>query len=156
VVSLLNRQREKWKMTGKISYASAILRAFFSYRKPEIEIRADDFTWRGKALMCVACKGSTFGHGLIIAPDARLDSGMLHCVLLGKVSLMDYVRNLSRLKKGQKIEHPEAHYFQTKSLLIELHSGILRQESDGELGGTGSFRFSVEPGRLKLLQTPIS
>lgn len=152
VVNLLNRQRDKWKLKGKMSYATAIVRAFFTYRKPLIRIQSEEFYWEGNALMVLACKGTTFGHGLTIAPEARLNSAYIHCVLLGKVSLLDYVRNLGRLKKGSKISHPEAHYFQTKQLKIELQTGQLWQESDGELKGSGSLKITVEPAALRVLQ----
>lgn len=153
VVRLLNRQRESWKLKGKTSYATAIVRAFFSYRKPLLRITSEEFEWSGNALMFLACKGSTFGHGLIIAPDARLDSGILHAVLLGKVSLVDYVKNLGKLRKGRRIEHPEAHYFQTKKVRVEVLSGSLCQESDGELGEEGSLEFTVVPAALRVIQS---
>lgn len=151
VVRLLNRQRENWKLKGKFSYATAILRAFFSYRKPRLQILSAEFEWKGPALMLVACKGTTFGHGLIIAPDARLDNAQLECVLLGNVSLMDYVRNLGNLRKGRKIVHPEAHYFRTQSVRVLVESGNLSQESDGELGEKGSLEIAVQAAALKLI-----
>lgn len=151
VVRLLTKQREKWKIPGKLSYATAIARAFFTYRKSYVKIVSNEFQHEGKALMVAACKGSTFGYGLVLAPDAKLDSGVLEMVVLGKVSLLDYVRNLKRLKRGQKIKHPEAHYFQAKEMEVKASGSVLSCEADGELIGEGSLVFRVLPSRLRLL-----
>ena len=151
VVRLLTRQREKWKIPGKVSYATAIIRAFFTYRKSELTITSKEFQFAGKALMVAACKGSTFGYGLVLAPEARLDSGILEMVVLSKVSLVDYVRNLSRLKHGKKINHPEAHYFQSKEIEVMASGPTLSCEADGELIGEGSLVFRVLPSYLRVL-----
>ncbi len=151
VIRTLMRQRENWKLNGKVSYATAIVRAFFAFRKPTLKISSAEFNAEGKILMVAACNGTTFGHGLTIAPDACPDNGVLEMVVLGKVSLMDYVRNLGRLKKGKRIHHPEAHYFQSSEVHVEAGTQSLYCESDGELTGEGSVTFRCMPGVLTIL-----
>jgi len=87
----------------------------------------------------------------VIAPDAKLDSGVLEMVVLGKVSLLDYVRNLSRLKRGEKIKHPEAHYFQSREIVVTASGPSLSCEADGELIGQGSVVFRCLTGHLRIL-----
>lgn len=152
VVHLLTEQREKWRIPGKVSYATAILRAFMSYRKPELTITSNAFNYTGKVLMVAACKGSTFGYGLILAPEAKLDSGFLEMVVLTKVSLLDYVRNLRRLKRGEKIRHPEAHYFQATEINVEPTESTLSCEADGELIGSGDVVFRCLPAHIRMLK----
>ena len=153
VIQLLNRQRLNWKSTGKLSYAIAISRAFFTYRKPKVIVDIDNFRYEGKMLMLAACNASTFGHGLIIAPDAFLDDGLLNVVLLAKVSLIDYIRNLSKLKRGIKIEHPEVFYFTTDSLTLNSLAKNIYCEADGEILGAGNVNFSVSKSALTLLDS---
>lgn len=150
VIQIMDKQRSR-NIKGKASYALAILRAFFGYQKTTVKIIGDDFEFEGKMLMTAFCNGHTFGHGLRINPDARLDNGKLCVTVIGDVSLMTYVRKLGALKKGRKINHPEVHYFDSKSIEIEgLHCGEWT-EGDGELFSTGLKRVSILPGRIQLI-----
>ena len=83
VIKLLTRQRKKWNMKGKFSYATAIARAFFSYTKPTVRIVSGEFSYEGKMLLLAVCNGSTFGHGLQIQPGALFDDGLLSIALFG-------------------------------------------------------------------------
>ena len=154
VVNVLNRQRSKLGIKGKGSYALAIVRAFGLYRKPMVIIRCDALNYQGKMLMIAACNGTTFGHGLVIHPKASLNSGYLGVTLLQKVSLIDYVRNLSQLKRGKEIKHPEAKYFRTKKITISSATNSLYIQADGEaIGKKKETTFHLIPEAIKLLST---
>ena len=133
------------------SYSLAIIRAFFAYRKPHIKIVGDDFEFEGKVLMIAFCNGRTFGYGLTINPDADLRNGKLNITVIGNVSLFTYLRKLGALKKGNKIIHPEAHYFESKSIEISKIESNVWTEGDGELFGTNLKRVSILPSRIKLI-----
>ena len=150
VVKLLNTQRSKG-MGGKLSYSFAIVRAFLVYKKPTVEIICEEFTYSGKTLLIAACNGTTFCHGLVINPTAKLDDGLLCVTFLANVSLMDYVRNLSKLKKGKVIDHPRIHYFETEQLSIQVKSNALHSEVDGELAYEGDISLKIIPNALNLL-----
>ena len=152
VVNLLDRQREKWKLHGKSSYALAIVRAFLSYRKPVINFKSEEFNYVGKALMVVMCNGKMFGHGLVIHPEAEIDDGQLGVTLLGDVSLFDYVRHLSDLKKGRIIQHEKIHYFPTKEVHISADRPLF-VETDGEVAGETPLTIRIVPAAINFLQS---
>ena len=150
VVNLLNRQREKG-MSGKFSYAWSIICAFLAYRKPVVEIESDEMQYRGKMLMIVVCNGKIFGHGLTINPYSDLENGKLNVTLLGKVTLFDYVRKLSDLKKGRAIQHEKVHYFESERITISKATDELFVEADGECFGKAPVTFSIAPKALNFL-----
>lgn len=152
VVNVLNRQRSKLGIKGKGSYALAIVRAFGLYRKPKVIIRSDELNYKGKMLMIAACNGNTFGHGLVIHPKATLNSGYLGVTLLQDVSLLDYVRNLSKLKRGKEIKHPEVTYFSTRKITVRAATNSLYIQADGEtVGKKNEVTFQITPGAISLL-----
>ena len=52
------------------------------------------------------------------------------------MNLMDYFKNLSKVKKGEKIEHPEVHYFSLDKVSIEsLETRDISIDMDGEFIG---------------------
>jgi YegS/Rv2252/BmrU family lipid kinase len=149
VVEILEKQRRF--IGGKGSYAIAILRAFISYKRPILSIRTDDFNYQGSVLMVAICNGTIFGDGLTINPFAKIDDGKLNITLLGKVKLLDYIRNLKNLKSGKVINHPEAKYLETEKIEIKVSKGKVSSELDGEFLDEGNQMISVVKGGIKIL-----
>lgn len=150
VVELLDRQRKL--IGGKASYAMAILRAFIGYKKPILEIHTPEFQFKGAVLMAAICNGSIFGDGLVINPYAKMNDGLLNLTILGKVTLIDYARNLSNLKHGIPINHKEAIYLSAKQVTIRIIQGRASTEMDGEYIGDVDLHLEIVPSALKLLK----
>lgn len=149
VVQLLHRQRRF--LGGSLSYVIAIVRSFFTYKKPEMIVSSDEKKYRGQVLLIAACNGPMFGDGLYIAPKARTNDQLMHVTLLGRINFIDYLMNISRLKRKKEILHKEAHYFSTKRLEIQIVKGKAFTEADGELIGEGNVVFELEENALKLV-----
>lgn len=149
VVQLLHRQRKF--IGGGISYVIAIARSFFTFKKPQVIIGSAEKNYAGPILLVAACNGPMFGDGLYIAPDALPNDGWMHVTLLGKVNFLDYVKNLARLKRKEKIKHPEACYFRTKKVAVQIMNGKAYTEADGELIGEGNMVFEIQEAALKLI-----
>lgn len=149
VVQVLDKQRRF--IGGKASYAIAILRAFMGYRRPELEISAGQFNYKGSVLMVAICNGRIFGDGLTINPFAKMNDGKLNITLLGKVTLFDYVKNLKNLKTGKVIDHPEAIYLEGSEVTVRLVNGEAVGEMDGEYFPEGTCSMSVLAGAINLL-----
>ena len=103
-------------------------------------------------LMIAVCNGKMFGDGLKIAPDAKIDDGFFNVSLFLKVSIWDYLRNLSRLKAGIKLNHQEVFYYKCQKLEIKVNRGELYTEADGELFKKGDVSFEIIPKAISLLK----
>lgn len=149
---VLQLQTYRSRFGANFSYGLSIIKTFLNYKRPNVEIKNQDFHYKGELLLGAFCNGSIFGDGLYIHPGAKINDGKLKLTLLGKVSLFDYLKNVMRVKRGFQIKHPEAHYLEL-SFPIELQSATtyLHAETDGEYIGGKSFVVSLEPKRLKLL-----
>jgi YegS/Rv2252/BmrU family lipid kinase len=150
VVQILDSQRKYFG--GKFSYFSAILRGFLWYKKPNVSIKMNDIEMNGPLLMMAVCNGKMFGDGLIIAPEAKIDDGVLNVSLFSKVSIIDYLRNLSRLKSGIKLVHEEVSYFKCQKVELKVKEGELFTETDGELFESGDVTFEIIPKAIRLLK----
>ena len=133
------------------SYGLAILKTFIGFKRPHVSISAGNFTYKGELLLAAACNGSIFGNGLHIHPGASISDGKLNMTILAKVSLLDYLLNVVKVKRGKRIKHPEAHYFESNTLTLTSDSEELHAETDGEYIRGKSFEISIIPQRLKIL-----
>jgi diacylglycerol kinase family enzyme len=150
VVETMNKQRSSG-IGGKMSYSLAILRTFFSYRKPILRVHNNDFEFEGKSLMIVFSNGTTFGNGLQIYPEAKLDSGKLGLAVIGDVSLLEYAKNLGNLKEGRKIKHPQVKYHEFKKIHVSTSQKDLCVETDGEIAGRSSITVEVLPKAIHIV-----
>ena len=148
VVLSLSEFRQKYGPT--FSYGLAILKTFVGFKRPHISLTAGSFSYTGELLLAAACNGSIFGNGLHIHPGASISDGKLNMTILAKVSLLDYLLNVLKVKRGKRIKHPEAHYFESNTLTL-IASEALHAETDGEYIQGKSFEISIIPHRLKIL-----
>jgi len=149
VVLSLNEFRQKYG--PRFSYGLAILKTFIGFKRPHVSLTAGTFSYQGELLLAAACNGSIFGNGLHIHPGASISDGKLNMTILAKVSLFDYVMNVYKVKRGKRIDHPEAHYFESNTLTLTSPDEEIHAETDGEYIRGKSFEISIIPQRLKIL-----
>lgn len=148
VIHHLEKQRKKQKSP---TYALSILHTFLNFKKPRLKITSTDKTIEGPVFMIAICIGNTFGNGLVINPQSKVDDGKLNITLIGNVSFFDYLKNIFNLKKGKAIKHPEVQYWTTKEIIIQSRSSNCHGEMDGELFEGKKLTFSILPQTLRLL-----
>ncbi len=146
VVERVNSIPTYWN--GNLKFGWAILLAFLTYKKQNAIVESDKFNWNGKALAVVFANGKYFGSGIGIAPEALMDDDLLDVTIIGDVSLFEYLKYLPKLKRCQKIIHPEVHYFKTKQVKIDTTGCI---EKDGEMGAMANAMIALWDRKIKLL-----
>jgi diacylglycerol kinase family enzyme len=102
--------------------------------------------------MAVA-NGRYFGNALCVAPDARLADGKFQITLFGDLSVWDYLKNLGKLKKGVRIDHPEVTYHNAEEVLLES-TVPCPIEADGEFVGLTPATVRVLPAAICFLMPP--
>lgn len=148
---VLELQQFRKQFGPNFSYGLAIIKTFLNYNRPKVSITGKHFHYNGELLLAAFCNGSIFGDGLYIHPGAKINDGKLKLTLLGKVSLLDYLKNVIKVKRGKKINHPEAHYLSIDCPIELKCDELLHAETDGEYIGGSTFKIDLYPSRLKLL-----
>jgi YegS/Rv2252/BmrU family lipid kinase len=138
---------------GQLSYALASLQTTVSFNKPMLRIQLDD---RPEfrlvvANLCVA-NARYFGGGMKIAPDAKLNDGLLDVVAVGDLGTLEILTNVYKLYLGthlgmQKVGHSLARSVRVSA--VDANERVLI-EIDGELLGGLPATFEVLPQRLRV------
>src|SRR6266404_3263221 len=89
----------RW-LPGRLRYIASALRALPGY--VPIEVRIDFpgsnlISWEAKALLAAVLNSPSYGAGLRLAPEAALDDGSLHVVLIADINTFGVLRLLPRL-----------------------------------------------------------
>jgi YegS/Rv2252/BmrU family lipid kinase len=138
---------------GQLSYALASLQTTVSFHKPALRIQLDD---RPEfrlvvANLCIA-NARYFGGGMKIAPDAKLNDGLLDVIAVGDLGTLEILTNVYKLYLGthlgmQKVRHALARTIRASA--IDADDQVL-VEIDGELLGTLPATFEILPRRLRV------
>lgn len=139
----------KW-MGAFLTFQTAILSTFLTYKHQLVKARADEFVYEGKILSYIIANGKYFGAGLGIAPDAEPGDGQFEIVLGAEISLWDYLMNLGKVRKCVKVEHPQMSYHKAREVLIEAPVPV-PIDMDGEFIGYSPMKVTMEPRTLKFL-----
>lgn len=133
------------------AYQYSIITSLIGYKKPQIDVQADSFTKSGKMMNLFVANGNWLGNGLCVSPEGSLNDGLLNIVAIGDVSILDYLKHLPGIRKGNKIIHPEVHYYTARELTISSPLGPLPIDMDGEFIGHSPLKVKVLPRALNFL-----
>ena len=139
------------RIGGQLSYALASLQTTVAFTKPTLRIQLDD---RPEfrlvvANLCVA-NARYFGGGMKIAPEAKLNDGLLDVVAVGDLSTVEILTNVYKLYLGthlglQKVQHTLARRIRMSTANPDE---VVLIEIDGELLGTLPAEFEILPRAL--------
>lgn len=136
---------------GGISYALATLTTTLTYECPEIMLSIDESEARRWRISNVAvCNGRYFGAGMKVAPDAKLDDGLLDVIVIKGMSAARIIANARHLYAGTHINMPDV--ATTRATTVEASAvderTPVRIEIDGEIVGQLPATFRVIPHAL--------
>ncbi|MCL4745987.1 MAG: diacylglycerol kinase family lipid kinase [Burkholderiaceae bacterium] len=104
-----------------------------------------------RSLAVFACLGSHCGGGMRMAPDARIDDGLIDVTQIDAMSGAQLLWELRRLFDGSLRHSRHVRMLTTRALEVASapHSAV---EADGELLGTTPARIEVLPGAIRVIR----
>jgi diacylglycerol kinase (ATP) len=143
--------RTSKRFGGFASFLWATLASLWTYRNPELEVRVDGVVRHsGRLLTAVAANGPRFGGGMMMAPRAVQDDGLLDVIIIGDVSKLDLLHSLPRLYNGTHLSHPLVMMWRGREMAVSGPQPV-PLEIDGEYPGVTPFRASIEPRALRVI-----
>jgi YegS/Rv2252/BmrU family lipid kinase len=105
---------------GGMVYAYGALRALLSWRPARFEIELDPPGERRSFVgySIAAANSKAYGGGMLAAPDALLDDGLLDVVAVERVSRLRFLANLPKVFKGAHVQLPSVHVYRAAEVAI--------------------------------------
>jgi YegS/Rv2252/BmrU family lipid kinase len=91
---------------GTLVYTYGVLRAIVSFEPAAWRLTIDGQTRDFEGYSVAVCNSGVFGGGMFLAPDAKLDDGLLDVVTIARQSKVAYLRGLPRVFRGTHLLHP--------------------------------------------------
>ena len=107
------------RVRGPLVYAYAALRALAAWKPATFSLEFDGRQESVTGYTVAAANGKAYGGGMLAAPDAVLDDGLLDLGATGNVSKPRFLRGLTKIFKGEHLETLEVKTWRTTEVRIE-------------------------------------
>ena len=116
---------------GMISYMQIILNEFSAYKPKTYKLTIDGVSLEKQALMIIFANSDQFGFNTRIAPDAKVDDGLLDICIIKKMPVSQLLNVGYHLMKGTPVKTGYAEYYKGKTISIQQETDPL-MNIDGE------------------------
>ncbi len=145
---VIERVNSRKKVRGSASFTSSLLASLPSFRPYEMKISSREIQQEGKVAEIVVGNGRYFGGGMLAAPGAKLDDGLLDVHIVRGMNIISMLKRLRKLRDGTYVNDPSVTSFKTEKIDIDGNAPV---EMDGEDFGTLPIKLRVEKKCMKVL-----
>lgn len=152
VSALVNRWRDTLPrmIGGSVRFAAAAIAALGRYRTVAVSLRIDGLEIKINSNLIVAANGRFAGGGMLLAPQAELDDGLLDVILTDNATRFDVIKELPRIRRGAHLRNPKVTEMRAREVSIEP-AEPMAIDLDGEMVGFTPAKLRVLPLAVRLL-----
>lgn len=142
------------RLGGKLAFATAFLRSLPGWGASPLSIAIDGKTvLEGRVDVAAVANGRFFGGGMLVAPDAEWDDGLLDLIAVRAMSAAQWLRRIPLVYSGRHLGLDEVVHLRGRCIEVGWEGALERAphlELDGEVVGRAPVRFDVMPAALRV------
>lgn len=144
--SLVNERANtmKWPK-GPAKYNAAIALELLGFKPRDYEIDIDGQKFSTKAMLIAIGNGQSYGGGMRVCPDAKLDDDLLDVMVLSPISKAEFLRVFPKVYAGTHVDHPAVRILRGKKVRIRSEAIAY---ADGERVGALPVEAESVPSAL--------
>ncbi|MFF0160757.1 diacylglycerol/lipid kinase family protein [Streptomyces sp. NPDC005263] len=151
VDALANRHANRaGLLRGTASYYAGGLRAVATWRPVRYRVTVDGEEHPHTGYTVVAANSGYYGSGRLVAPDARLDDGLLDVVMIREAPRLLFFALMNDLRSGAHVHRPEVRVLRGREIRFEADRTV-PYGADGEVEAQLPVTARVLPGALQVL-----
>jgi diacylglycerol kinase (ATP) len=148
----IKTNHSNWKSLSAYVYVFAAIKKLLSpIPSFQLKITIDDQVIEEDILFLAIANGRVEGGKFNIAPDARIDDGLLDIWIIQKMARGRCLRLLPKAIKGNHKDEPEVSFFRGKNILIEAYEPITAQVAGEILIPQKKYQIEILPKKLNLV-----
>jgi diacylglycerol kinase (ATP) len=140
--------KEKW---GPYSYLRGVVNIIGKLETFEVRLKLDDELQDLSILNLFIANGRTSGGGLSVAPDSKLDDGLMDVVAILDGSSTDMMALARDYVLADFLKHPLVLHRQVRRISVEARQPM-PVTIDGDIVTEGPFEAWVEPRRISIVR----
>ncbi|HET6749330.1 MAG TPA: diacylglycerol kinase family protein [Actinomycetes bacterium] len=148
-VNRVANQRLAWA-PARARYAGALLVELVVGRPAGFRLTLDGQEHQLRAWFVAVANSQSYGGGMRIAPDARLDDGLLDVVVIGDIGRAEFLAAFPKVFSGRHVDHRAVTIHRARR--VELAADrALAVYADGEPAGSLPAGFEVHPAAINVM-----
>jgi len=144
-------------LRGFLMYLTAVIQTILlNHNAIAMQIETEDQKWEQSNLLLTICNGPREGGGFMMAPEAKIDDGILHYAMIKSVSRPMMFRLIPEVMNGTHGRFKQVSMGSCKKMSVAANRALYIH-TDGEVySGFGTnirnVTFEVLPGALKVVR----
>jgi diacylglycerol kinase (ATP) len=152
----VNKAKRSGKASGQLLFMWHTIRELIRYRFQDVRITVDGAApIEARIAVVAAANGRCFGGGMMIAPQAELDDGLLDLVIFRGAAKLTLIKDMRLLYTGSHMDHPSVTILRGRRITVEPAGDPLlntaQLDIDGESPGAIPATIEVLPKAIKVL-----
>lgn len=135
---------------GKLVYVYGALRALAAWEPARFELSLDGEPISSIGYSVAACNSGCYGGGMQLAPDAKLDDGLLDIVLIAQIAKRSFLATLPKAFNGTHVLHPAVRVLRGQELRVDADRPFTVY-ADGDPIATTPATIRAVPHALRVL-----
>lgn len=146
--AVLQSMRKGFLFSGHLAYLPVVIKKIFSFAEYsyDIEVNNEFIAQNKKFLLAMVTNSSRTGGGFLVSPDAKIYDGKLNLLLCTALPILNRLRYLPVIEKGNHLRLPFIMNSLAESVLIRCEK-IIPAQIDGELFYSNKFEIKVLKGK---------
>ena len=142
------------RLPGEARFVSAACGALAAWRERRVRVTVDENeVIESRTNLIAIANGIYAGGGMMFAPHARNDDGLIDLVLTHDLKRTTIMRELPRIRRGDHLANPHVRIIKAKHVRVETHTpeDTLLVEADGNVRGHIPAEFRIMQGALRVV-----
>jgi YegS/Rv2252/BmrU family lipid kinase len=148
-VNRIANQRLGWA-GNRPRYVGAVLAELAVGRTARFRLSLDGQASEPRGWLVAVANGPSYGGGMLVAPQASLDDGLLEVVVIHDIGKLEFLRTFPKVFSGRHLEHPAVAVHRAAHVELDADRP-LAVYADGEPAGTLPATFEVRRGAITVL-----
>ncbi len=150
-----HRFKKLKRMRGQLGYLLGAVQEALTFEGFGVDITINDWSYKGTLLLTGASNGVYQGGKFKLAPDARVDDGLLDFHIIKDMSSLQRLVKIPKVLKGTHSGLTEVELIRGSVMDISIES-TLPAHMDGEpfYLDPGTHRIEAVPGALRIMSLP--
>ena len=152
----VNRAKRSGRASGQMLFMWHTIRELIRYKFQNVRITLDESpAIEARIAVVAAANGRYFGGGMMIAPQAELDDGMLDLVIFRSAAKLTLIKDMRLLFTGSHVNHPAVTILRGRKIMVEPSGdpslNAAQLDIDGESPGSIPATFEVLPKAIRVI-----
>jgi len=139
----------KYKAFGPLSYVIGVFEEVVRLKSVPMEMTIDGKVYQRDYIFTEICNSTKTGGNMIMAPDAKIDDGLLDIILLNRISRLNLLKVFPQIFKGTHVNDSHVETFKGKHIKI-ITETLQRLTPDGEVFGSTPIEVFILPNKITM------